>query len=350
MEPWRGAHDPAYDEAYEELTAAGLTDGLPVVPPTAERIARMLDACGLDAEAVVATLPPLLGAATWHDIAFNAVMAGCLPGHLPLVGTALAALADDDFNLLGIATTTGSVAPLVIVNGPAADRAGMNAQANALGPGNRANAAIGRAVQLAIRNIGGAAPGSVDMATLGQPAKYTFCCAENETENPWEPLHVERGFPRESSVVTVVGAAGSVEVVDSDSATGDELARVFAQSMLIAGSVGGTGGFLGSGQPLIILPPEHAAAFSADGWSKAELKRAIYDGACLPLEHLPPGMRNRIIEHRTQNGVADPRGPLRAARSPDDVLIVVAGGFGRKAAYVPTWSGVTRAVSRAVPD
>ncbi|HWI15815.1 MAG TPA: UGSC family (seleno)protein, partial [Burkholderiales bacterium] len=159
-----------YDHAQQLLLDAGLTDGLPVVPPTRDRVQRMLAGCGREPDAVVAVLPPLFGDATWRDIAINAVMAGCTDDCLPVVGAAVAALADDAFNLLGIATTTGSATPLVIVGGPIVQRIAMNSGANVLGPGNRANATIGRAVHLAIQNIGGARPGEVDMSTLGQPA------------------------------------------------------------------------------------------------------------------------------------------------------------------------------------
>src|SRR6202795_4603694 len=210
MNLWQGKDD--LEIAQEELAAAGLTDGLPVVPPTPARVEQMLKQHGYDPDEVVTALPPAFGAATWKSIAINAVMAGCRPEYLPVVGAAVEALAADEFNLIGVATTTGSATPLVIVNGPIVREIGMNAETNALGPGNRAHATIGRAVHLVLQNIGGAKPGETDMATLGQPGKYTFCFAENEAASPWLPLHVERGFPAAASVVTVVGAAGIVEV------------------------------------------------------------------------------------------------------------------------------------------
>ena len=203
MDVWQGKHDAAWDEAQEELFAAGVTDGLPVTPPTRERVEKMLEHCGIDGNEVVITLPPAFEEATWRDIAINAVMAGCLPAYLPVVGAAVEALAAPEFNLVGVATTTGSATPIVIVNGPVVAELGMNVEGNVLGPGNRANAAIGRAVCLALRNIGGAKPGELDMATLGQPAKYTCCFAENEASSPWPALHVERGFDKDSNVVTI---------------------------------------------------------------------------------------------------------------------------------------------------
>lgn len=342
MEIWNGPHDDAWDAAQHALAGRGLSDGLPVVPPTAQRVHAMLEASGADPHAALAVLPPAYASVTWHDIAVNAVMAGCDPAYLPLVGAAVAAMAAPEFNLLGIATTTGSATVCVIVNGPLARATGMNCGANAFGPGNRANATIGRAVQLTLQNAGGARPGEIDMATLGQPGKYTFCFAENEAESPWEGLHVERGFGREASVVTVVGVSGTIEIVDSESRTAADLAQTFAQSMLIAGNVGGAG-LLGGGEPLLVVPPEHAEVFARDGCTKAQAKAAIHERAQFAIDRLAPGLRERAA---ASGGAPD--GYLRVARSPEDVMIVVAGGVGRKAAYVPTWSGTTRAVSREV--
>jgi hypothetical protein len=258
-----------------------------------------------------------------------------------VVGAAIEAMAAPEFNLLGIATT-GSATVCVIVNGPIADEMGMNAGANALGPGNRANATIGRAVRLTLQNAGGARPGEIDMATLGQPGKYTFCFAENEAQNPWSPLHVERGFGRGQSVVTVVGVSGTIEVVDSESRTGLDLARTFAQSMLIAGNVG-SAGLLGGGEPLIVMPPEHAEVFHRDGYSKERVKQAMFERALLPIDALASGSREGAAASGAASG-----GYRRVARQAEDIMIIVTGGVGRKAAYVPTWSGTTRAVSRGI--
>jgi hypothetical protein len=333
-------------DAQQMLLDAGFTDGLPVVPPTRERVERMLATNDRAADASIAVLPPLYGTATWRDIAVNAVMAGCRDDYLPVVGAAVSALADDAFNLLGIATTTGSATPLVIVGGPVVQRIGMNCGANVLGPGNRANATIGRAVHLALQNIGGARPGEVDMSTLGQPAKFTFCCAENSAESPWPALHVQRGHTAEASVVTVVGAAGIVEIVDSESTTAADLARTFGASTLIAGSVGGAG-LLGGGEPLFIMPPEHARMFHDEGYTLQQVKAAIYEHAALPTSRLSAAVREKLSVRREMGGAAD-ESVVRAAATPDDIMIVVAGGVGRKAAYVPTWGGTTRAVSRVV--
>jgi hypothetical protein len=342
MDVHPGPHDEAWDAAQEALLRSGLTDGLPVVPPSVERIDRMLTPARATAHETIAVLPPAYAEVTWRDAAINAVMAGCAPEHLAIVAAAIEAMAAPEFNLLGLATTTGSATVCIIVNGPIASRIGMNAGTNALGPGNRANAAIGRAVRLVLQNAGGARPGEIDMATLGQPAKYTCCFAENEAETPWPPLHVDRGFDADASVVTVAGISGTIEVVDSESATPADLAQTFAQSMLIAGNVGGAG-LLGGGEPLVLVPPEMAAVFARGGCTKPQAKAAIYDRARLPIDRLAPAQRERAAA----SGEADD-GCLRIARAADDVMIVVAGGVGRKGAYLPTWSGTTKAVSRQI--
>ena len=189
------------------------------------------------------------------------------------------------------------------------------------------------------------------MATLGQSAKYTCCFAENEAASPWPALHIERGFTKDASVVTIVGIGGSVEIVDSASNTPPDLAQTFAQSMLIAGTAGGGGfGLLGGGEPLILMPPEIANTFSRGGCSKAQAKAAIWERAVFPLDRLSPAIREHQKKLRVaaEDGTVD--GPLRIARNADDVMIVVTGGVGVKAAYLPTWGGTTKAVSRIIRE
>ena len=343
MKIWSGAHDATWEGVQAELATAYLSDGLPLVPPTMERVAAMLAANCYAADEAISLLPPGFETVTAGDVAICAVMAGCKPAYMPVLVAAVDALSDMSFNLVGIATTTGSAAPLYIVNGPVVNQIGLNAKNNALGSGHRANATIGRAMTLILQNIGGAIPGEVDMATLGQPAKYACCFAENVDESPWPALHVERGFAADASVVTVVGIAGTVEVNDSDSQQAAGLAQTFAQSMLIAGVSGGAG-LLGGGEPLCILPPEWAAMFHRDGMSKPQVKKAIWEQAALPIEKLAPAVR----KHR-MGAASDPlANVIRVAEKPDDLMIVVAGGVGRKAAYAPTWGGTTKAISREI--
>ena len=343
MEIWKGTQDVAWEQTQTELAAAYLSDGLPLVPPTLARVSDMLAHNQYAADEAFAMLPPGFESATAKDIAICAVMAGCKPEYMPVLVAAIEALSDMNFNLVGIGTTTGSAAPIYIVNGPIVERIGLNGKGNALGSGHRANATIGRAMTLILQNIGGAKPGEVDMATLGQPAKYACCFAENIDESPWEPLHVERGFKATQSVVTAVGISGTVEVNDSDSQSALDMAQTYAQSMLIAGNSGGAG-LMGGGEPLCLLPPEWAAIFHRDGLSKAQAKAAIWERATLPVDKLPP----RLREHRMAASSNPKATVIRVAEKADDLMIVVAGGVGRKAAYAPTWGGTTKAISREI--
>lgn len=332
-----------FDEIHARLYALGLTDGLPVVPPTMARIEAMLG--GRNPARVVATLAPLFGEASLFQIAMCGVMAGCAPAYFPVLIAAVEAVAEQEFNLLGIQTTTGTGAPAIIVNGPIARRLEFNSGTNALGPGNRANATIGRALGLVLRNVGGAVPGELDMATMGQPGKYTFCFAENEQESPWEPLHVSRGFNREQSTVTVVAAAGTVEVRDECSACADSLLTTFAHSMVGAGSVGGNG-MLSGGEPLILFSPDHARTVAREK-ARAAAQAFLYESARLSLSMLPPEMQAHLRERTAKSG-GEANEALRVAASASDIMLVVVGGAGFKSTYVPTWGGGTHAVTKSI--
>ena len=342
MDVWTGTATD-YERTQDALLQSGITDGLPVIPPTAERVDRMLAAAGCDPDGRLGVVAPMFVEATWRDAAINAVMAGCTPACLPVVGAAVSAMAASEFNMLGITTTTGSACPIIIVNGPIVEKAGLNSGANALGPGNRANATIGRAISLILRNVAGAKPGEIDMATLGQPGKYTFCFAENEALNPWEPLHVERGFERGQSVVTVVGVSGNTEIVDGVSVTAADLAQTLAASMLAAGNISSSG-TVGGGEPVLVLPPEHADMFHREGCTKLDAKKMIFDRARLPLDWLSVAMREKLARPDADH----PEDFLQVAEKPENIIIVVAGGVGRKAACIPSWSGSTQAVSRVI--
>ena len=204
----------------------GLTDGLPVVPPTPERVMRMLTGTRRDPREVIAIVPPNLAPVTIEKVAANAVMAGCKPEYLPVVIAALEAVCTDEFNIHGIMSTTWGATPVIVVNGPIRHRLGMNMGMMALGYGNRANATIGRAVKLVLRNVGGARPGDIERIDARRHrASSPTCFAEWEERSPWEPLHVERGFEQEESVVTVFGLeAGSRQIADQTSRTAHALA------------------------------------------------------------------------------------------------------------------------------
>ncbi len=222
---------PADLDPFEFLDRQGLTDGLPVVPPTEERVARMLAGTARRPADVVADVPPNLAPATVEKIAVNAVMAGCRPEYLPVVIAAVEAACTDAFNLHGVLATTYFVGPLLVVNGPVRHAIGLNCGRNVFGQGTRANATIGRALQLVVRNVGGGRPGEVDMATLGQPGKFGACIGENEEASCWEPLHVERGFDRGQSTVTVFAAEAPRAIRDQLSRSSRSLAASMGFSL-----------------------------------------------------------------------------------------------------------------------
>jgi hypothetical protein len=321
----------------------GWSDGLPVVPPTEERVARMVAATRRPRDDVVARLAPGFGAATVERIAINAVLAGCDPEYLPLLIAAVEGVAAPEFNLQAIQATTNPVAVWVIVNGPAAARLGINGGMNCLGQGAWANATIGRALRLILQNVGRAWPGDMDRATQGQPGKYTFCCAENEAANPWEPLHVERGFPRDRSTVTVVGAEGTLNM-NTHSKDADELLRVFAETLIHPPS----NEYCHGGEPWIVLAPEHADILKAAGLSKRDVKHELWERSKMPARHLSVKDLLRAQEsRRAELGELRPDTLLPIAKCSDDIGIIVAGGPGTHSVYIPCF-GNSLAVTREV--
>src|SRR3546814_279807 len=208
--------DLDFEEANDALYRAGMTDGLPVVPPTPERVARMLAGARRDPAQVLGVMGPGYGQATVEKIAVNAVMAGCQPDYLHVLIAACEAMLDYEFNLYGINATTHPVTPMLVINGPAAERLRVNSGYNCMGQGWRANATIGRAIRLILINIAGGTPGKGDRATHGTPAKFSFCLAENEMASPWEPLHVRRGFAPRQSTVTVHASEAPHEINNQD--------------------------------------------------------------------------------------------------------------------------------------
>jgi hypothetical protein len=272
------------DDVFEFMFDQGLTDGLPVVPPTPERVLRMLSGTKRDPQQVVAVVPPNMAPATVEKVAVNAVMAGCKPEYLPVVIAALQAVCTDEFNIHGVMATTWGATPTIVVNGPIRHQLGMNMGLNALGQGNRANATIGRALKLVLRNLGGARPGGIERSVLGGPGRFTMCFAEWEERSPWEPLHVERGFRRDENVVTVFALQGPHGIADQTSRT----------AYALAGSLG-----LGVecawhpknhdwGDVLLVICPEHVDTLHRDGWSKDRVRQRIQEVTARPLRDLLP--------------------------------------------------------------
>ena len=247
----------------------GWSDGLPVVPPTQVRVLRMLQGTSRKPEEVLGFVPPALNTFTVEKAAVNAVMAGCRPEYFPVVLAAVEAIIDPWFAMHGVLATTDFASPIVIVSGPVANRIGMNCGVNALGQGTRANATIGRAVQLVVRNIGGGLPGGVDRATLGQPGKYTYCIAEDETDSDWQPLRVDRGFSKDVSTVTMF-AGGGVHGIWT------EAARTPEELIVIKGEWLRRIGFPSTpGHAILMITPEHYRIYQEAGWGRERIKAAL---------------------------------------------------------------------------
>jgi len=320
----------ADEDEQEAMYARGWSDGLPLVPPTEERVLRMLDGTSRDPQEVLGLVPPDLAPATVEKIAVNAVMAGCKPEYLPVVLAAVEAVLEEEFAMHGVLATTMFVGPVVVVNGPVRRHIGMNAKGNALGQGNRANAAIGRALQLVIRNIGGGRPQEVDRATLGNPGKYTYCFAEDEESSTWEPLSVERGQPSGQSAVTVFAGFGLQGIVDQKSRDPESLSRSFAASLRAIHSIK----LAPACDALLVVCPEHHRTFRQAGWSKARLYEELYRLCDIPGEELIAGAK----------GIAEGGPPSLAGKTvnkfrPGGIMIVRAGGdAGMFSGIIGGWS------------
>ena len=333
-----------FDSINQLYMDRGWGDGLPLVPPTAARVEQMLQYCDRPWHEPIAKIAPRYGEATPLRLAANAVMAGCAPTYFPLFMLAIEAMCEEPFNLYGVQATTHLCAPLVIVNGPIALELGINAGHNAFGPGTRSNATIGRAIRLALINLGGAIPTLGDMSTFGAPSKFSYLVAENEAASPWEPLHVERGFPRESSTVTVIGAECPHNVNDHESISGEGVLTTIAGTMGIAGS----NDVYYAAQPVVVMGPEHAKSIASDGYSKADAKRFLQAHANLPLgKFSKENIERRLrVTFKEKYATAGLDAPVPLVHNAEDIIIAVIGGAGKHSAYIPTF-GATKAVTRA---
>ena len=314
------------DDEFEFMFDQGFSDGLPVVPPTPERVLRMLSGTSRDPQDVVCIMPPNLVEANVEKIAINAVLAGCKPEYLPVVIAAIEAACTDEFNAHGVMSTTMGASPVMVVNGPIRNKIGMNAGLSALGQGNRANATIGRAVRLALRNIGGAKPGGTERSTLGNPMKFTMCFAELEERSCWEPLHVERGFKAEDSVVTLFGmTSGPVLIVDQTSVGSKQMASSIAMSLE---GVHHPKSYLAS-DTLLVVCPEHLDTLQRDGkMSKSELRELIQTATARPMAELVQNEKSGVGIPADRFAKMKPEkqtSQVAKFRSVDDIHIVVAG-------------------------
>jgi hypothetical protein len=330
-----------------ELDRLALTDGLPVIPPTEDRVRRMLKYHDGDPKGVIGPIPPRWTLLTVEAAAANAVMAGCRPEHLPMVIQSIEAMLPvPEVNLSGIQVTTHPVSPMCMVSGSIAQELGIWGGVGCLGPGWPGNAAVGRAIRLILMNGGGARPGGMDAATMGQPGKFSFCFSENEANSPWEPYRVEHGFAEWNTTITLVGAEAPHNINDHGSTDAEGILRTLAGSMTSAGN----NNMYWLGDAFLILGPEHAETMAREGLSKQDVKRELHRRARFPVDQMSPRQfqhyRSWIDEHELDHFV-DANDRLALVRNPEDIHIVVAGGQGKHSMWVPTWF---RSVTRALVD
>jgi hypothetical protein len=325
----------------------GVTDGLPVVPPTRERVERMLAATRRDRAELLAEMPPNYGRATVEKLAVNAVMAGCRPDYFPVVLAAVEAACDPAFALHGMSTSTHFSAPLIVVNGPIRGRLDINCSFGVFGPGYRANATIGRALRLAMINLGGAKPGETSMSTFGHPGRYTYCIGEHEEASPWPPLHVERGVAAERSAVTLFAGEAPHGISDHASRTARELAGSLGWSM---SGLWNIKHFPLYSHTMLVVGPEHARTLAEEGWSKDDLKRHLVETVRVPYRTLLPDADNgEGTNLRFGKGAKPvPDELIGKFASITELHVVVSGGTaGRFSMAIPGWLG-TRNGSRPV--
>ncbi len=312
-------------DVIEHYFRAGWTDGLPIVPPTPDKVRDFLDYAGLSPSEILGTEPTKGRVITAEKAAINAVMAGCMPEYFPVVLSAVGALCEPQFNLHAITVSTMGAAVLAVVNGPIANDLAMNSSVSVFGPGHRANATIGRAIRLIIINVTGALPGVLDKATLGHPGKYTWCIAEGEEVSPWEPLHVERGMDANSSAITLFAGLSATQVSNHTGNYPEAILTSFRDAMFAAG--------YGQGEVVVVLCPEHVGYLGGAGWSKADVKRFLHENA------------QRTVEQWAASGHMTPDGAradtmLTTATSEDSITLIVAGGFaGAFSQVIPLWGG-----------
>ncbi len=335
--------DESPESLWQMLAERGWGDGLPVVAPTPERVDAALAFCDGDPDEPVAVLAPRAGIATRREIAANAVMAGCPPEVTPVVVAAVRALGEPQLNLRGVNATTHPVAPLLIVHGQAAADLGFNAELGAFGPGNRANATVGRALRLILMQIAGARPGAGDASTQGQPAKYTYCVAENTKASPWPSYHRSVGVEAPSAV-TIHCGENPHNVHDMES---DEPAPILDKIASVMATLGNNNAPIAQGEFFIGLCPEHAATIAAGGWGRADVAAYLFQRARLPAVELRSAFELLAWDPwMTALGEHD-LAPMTS--SPDNIKVFVVGGAGKHSCVIPSW-GMTRSVTLPIDD
>jgi len=321
--------------------AKGWTDGLPIVPPTEERVSECLDAAGFAPGDIIGIEQVRQRPIIAEKAAINAVLAGCLPAYMPVVVAVLGAMCDAQYNLHGTSASTGGAAPFIVVNGPVRTLIGMNATHNVLGNGNRANATIGRAIRLVLINVLGVIPGEMDRSTLGHPGKFTFCIAEDEEDSPWTPLAQEREIPEGQSAVTVMAAGAPRQIMNEWTADPEQILETFAAEMrhnMLTYSVW-------AGNYVLVIPKQLRDLLVAAGWQKRDIREYIFRSARV--------IRSDWAKIGKANIVDRSGGPMQeftALKEPSDLLIVAAGGpAGGFGAVIAPWLGSkARAVTKPI--
>jgi hypothetical protein len=336
--------DESAESLYAMLAENGWGDGLPVVAPTDERVERMLAGYPGSVDEVLAVLPPRSGACTVRMAAVNAVMAGCPPEVFPVVVAAVRALGQQEFNLRGVQATTHSVAIMVAVHGAVVDKAGYNSGFGTFGPGNRANATTGRAIRLVLLHIGGGRPGDGDASTQGQPAKYTYCFAENTAASPWPIFPRSRGVDAPSAV-TVAGVEGPHNSHDMWST---KAVPIFTKIASVMTTLGSNNAPMVDSEFFVVLCPEHAAQAALEGWSREDVQLFLYQQARMPL-----GLRREHFsgwgwESPWVRSMEDPNALMPMTTRPDNIRVLVAGGGGKHSCVIPAWGGISRSVTAPV--
>jgi hypothetical protein len=318
-----------------------LSDGLPIVPPTPERVARMLNGTRRDTEEVVGLIPPKWARCSIEKIAINAVMAGCAPEYLPVLIAAVEAMCEARFNLYGVQATTGYVGPALLLNGPIRKALDVNCGAGVFGPGFRSNATIGRAIRLILITVGGGYPGDTDRSTFGWPGKYTMCFGENQEKSPWEPYHVEFGFKPEESTVTVFGINGFLPIHTAGN-TGEQALSSLAEVLKMHHGVSHLDvGSFGGGTPLIALGVEDAEIMARDGIGKKQIKQYLWEHASVKFSEIPARRKGHKSDEEllkeSPNVTSDQ--VVHLSTKPEDIMIIVCGGKHRHSVFLPMWTG-----------
>src|SRR5712691_7222036 len=326
--------------ANEFYQAKGWTDGLPIVPPTEERVRECLDAAGLAPGDIIGIERVRQRPITAEKAAINAVLAGCLPSYMPVVVAVLGAMCDEKYNLHATSASTGGAAPFIVVNGPVRTLIGMNATHNVFANGNRPNATIGRAIRLALINLLGVIPGEIDRSTLGHPGKFTFCIAEDEEDSPWTPLAQERDIPEGESAVTVLAAGAPRQIMNEWTDDPEEILETFAAEMranMLHYSIWG-------GNYAIIVPKQLRDRLTDAGWSKRDVQQFLFERARVRKTDWTRVGKGALVT--ATNGDEE----HTALPSPTDLLVIAAGGpAGGFGAVIPPWFGYkSRAVTTGV--